>query len=131
MNSTSCLHLQTFRSHAAIVSENPLFSLFPIEKPKFPCRKIGQGQPRVTIYTNFVELESPMLHAKFQHHRTSGSGEEDFQKVFTIYGRGGHLDHVTWTIYTNLGYPFPMRIHIKLGFVPKSGARVCTRGGFP
>ena len=40
--------------------------------------KIGQGQPRVIIYINFVELESPMLHARFQDHRTSGSGEEDF-----------------------------------------------------
>ena len=36
--------------------------------------KIGQGQPRVIIYINIVELESPMLHAKF----TSGSEEEDF-----------------------------------------------------
>ena len=40
--------------------------------------KLGQGHPRVIIYINFVELESPMLHAKFQDHRTSGSGEEDF-----------------------------------------------------
>ena len=40
--------------------------------------KMGQGQPRVIIYINFVELESPMLHAKFQDHRTSVSGEEDF-----------------------------------------------------
>ena len=40
--------------------------------------KIGQGQPRVIIYINFVQLESPMLHTKFQDHRTSGSGEEDF-----------------------------------------------------
>ena len=31
------------------------------------------------MYTNFVELESHMLHAKFQDHRTSGSGEEDFK----------------------------------------------------
>ena len=38
--------------------------------------KIGQGQPRVIIYMNFVELESPMLHAKFQDHRNSGSGED-------------------------------------------------------
>ena len=38
-------------------------------------------QPRVIIYINFVELESPMLHAKFQDHRTSGSGEEDFLRV--------------------------------------------------
>ena len=33
---------------------------------------------KVIIYINFVELESPMLHAKFQDHGTSGSGEEDF-----------------------------------------------------
>ena len=32
--SINCLHLTTFRSQAAIVSENPLFSLFPIKKPK-------------------------------------------------------------------------------------------------
>ena len=36
LNSNSYLHLPAFMSHAAIVSENPLFSLFPIEKPKFP-----------------------------------------------------------------------------------------------
>ena len=36
MKSISCLYLQTFRSQASIVSENPLFSLFPIEKPMFP-----------------------------------------------------------------------------------------------
>ena len=29
-------------------------------------------------HINFVELESPMLHAKFQDHRTYGSEEEDF-----------------------------------------------------
>ena len=38
--------------------------------------KIGQSQPRVIIYINFVELESPMLNAKFQDHRTSGFGED-------------------------------------------------------
>ena len=35
-----------------------------------------------------------MLHAKFQDHRTSGSGE-DVQRFFTIYAVGGHLSHVT------------------------------------
>ena len=43
-----------------------------------PCRKIGQGRPRVMIYTDFVELHSQMLHTKFQIHRPSGSEEEDF-----------------------------------------------------
>ena len=43
-----------------------------------------------------------MLHAKFRgNHRTSGSGEEDFFKVFNAYGHGGHLGHGTWTIYIN------------------------------
>ena len=39
-----------------------------------------------------------MLHAKFQDHRTFGSGEESF----TIYGHCGHIGHVTETIFTNL-----------------------------
>ena len=30
------------------------------------------------IYIYFVELEPAMLHLKFQDHRTSGSGEDDF-----------------------------------------------------
>ena len=47
------------------------------------------------IYINFVEL-----HAKLQNHRPSGSGEEDFFKVFAIYSHCGHLGHVTLTIYT-------------------------------
>ena len=34
--SIRCLLLLTFRSVAANVSENPLFTLFPIEKPKLP-----------------------------------------------------------------------------------------------
>ena len=59
-----------------------------------------------------------MLHAKFQDHRFV---RRIFLKVLTIYGRGGHLDHVTWTIYTNLGSPFPRRLHIKFGFDWPSG----------
>ena len=44
-------------------------------------------------FINFVDLKSLMLRAKFQDHQTSGS-EKDFN-VFTIYGYGGHLGHVT------------------------------------
>ena len=64
-----------------------------------------------------------MLHAKFQGHRTSGSGEEDFFKVFTIYGHGSHLGHVTWTIYINFLSHFPRRHHIKFCFDWPSGSR--------
>ena len=64
-----------------------------------------------------------MLHAKFQDHRTSGSGGEYFFKVFAIYGHGGHLGHVTWTFYINFRSSFPRRLHIKFGFDWPSGFR--------
>ena len=36
-----------------------------------------------------------MLHTKFQGYWSTGSGEEDFLRFFTIYGHGGHVGHVT------------------------------------
>ena len=48
-----------------------------------------------------------MLHAKFQDYRILGSGE-DFLQVFTIYGHGSHLGHVTKTLFfVNLCPPLP------------------------
>ena len=47
--------------------------------------------------------------------------EKKILKVFTIYGRGGHLGHVTWNIYINFGSPFLRRLHIKFGFDLPSG----------
>ena len=64
-----------------------------------------------------------MLHTKFSGIRPAGSGEEDFWSDFTIYGYGGHLGHVTWTVYTNFRSPFPKRLHIKFGFDWPSGFR--------
>ena len=68
------------------------------------------------IYTNFVDLRSLMLHAKFQNHRPSGSEEEDFEKNFAIYSHGSHLGHVTLTIYINFHFLFLRMLHIKFGF---------------
>ena len=42
------------------------------------------------MYINFVELESPMLHVKFQDHRTSGS-EEDFYRFLPYMGMAAIL----------------------------------------
>ena len=44
-----------------------------------------------------------MLHTKSQGHRPSGSGDEDFKRVFAIYGHGGHLGHVTKIFCINFG----------------------------
>ena len=64
-----------------------------------------------------------MLHTKSQGHRPSGSGEEDFQRVFTIYGRGGHLGHVTRTICTIFRSGVPRSLHMKFEFNWSSGFR--------
>ena len=49
------------------------------------------------------------------------SGEEDFWWVFTIYGRGGQLGHVTQTLQTNFRSPIPLRLHMKFGSDRPSG----------
>ena len=62
-----------------------------------------------------------MLHTKFCKNRPAGSGKEDFCRVFTIYGRGGHLGQVTLTIYINFRSPSQRRLHIKFGFDRPNG----------
>ena len=44
-------------------------------------------------------------------------------KVFAIYSHGGHLGHVTLTIYANVHSLFLRMLHIKFGFDWPSGFR--------
>ena len=55
-----------------------------------------------------------MLHTKFRRNRPVGSGE-DFLMVFTIYGRGGHLGHVTSVMSSDFHFPVPESFHTKFG----------------
>ena len=55
-----------------------------------------------------------MLHTKFRGNRPAGSGE-DFLRVFTIYGRGGHLGHVTGIMSSDIHYLVPKSFHKKFG----------------
>ena len=65
-----------------------------------PCRKLGQDHHRVIIYVlivgllcympRFVEIDPPVP-----------------ESVFTIYGQGSHIGHVTTCIiYVHIGSPF-------------------------
>ena len=45
-----------------------------------------------------------MLHTKFLGNQPAVSGEEDFLRVFTIYGRGDHLGHVTSIMSSDFHY---------------------------
>ena len=55
-----------------------------------------------------------MLHTKFRGNLPAGSGE-DFLRVFTIYGRGGHLGHVTSIMLINFHSLTPESFHTKFG----------------
>ena len=54
-----------------------------------------------------------MLHTKFHVNRPAGSG--DFLRVSTIYGRGGHLGHVTSIITSDFYFLVPESFHTKFG----------------
>ena len=54
-----------------------------------------------------------MLHTKFRGNRPARSREEDFCRVFTIYGRGGHLVHVTSIMLINFHFLVPESFHTK------------------
>ena len=47
---------------------------------------------------------------------TSWVWRRRFLKVFTIYGSGSHLGHVTQNIWTNFHPNIPWRLHMKFGF---------------
>ena len=56
-----------------------------------------------------------MLHTKFHRNRPAGSTEEDFLRVFTIYGRGCHLGHVTNIISSDFHFCVPESLHTQFG----------------
>ena len=55
-----------------------------------------------------------MLQTKFRGNRPARSGE-DFLRVFTIYGRGGHLGHVTSIMSSDFHFLVPESFHAKFG----------------
>ena len=56
-----------------------------------------------------------MLHTKFCGNQPARFGEEDFLRVFIIYGHGGHLGHVTSMISTDFHLLVLESFHTKFG----------------
>ena len=67
-----------------------------------------------------------MLHAKFQNHNLLAL-KKKILKISVIYSHGGHLDHVTMTIYANFHSLFMGMLHIKFGFDCPCGFREHVR----
>ena len=82
-------------------------------RPAIPTApKCGFGRISV-LERRYDGQEAPMLHTKFCENRPAGSGEEDFRRVFTIYGRGGHLGHVTSIMLSDFHFFVPESFHTK------------------
>ena len=62
-----------------------------------------------------------MLHTKSQGHCSFGSREDDTFRGFKIYGRGGHLGHVTRTICIDFGQLIIRSLRMKFEFNWLSG----------
>ena len=56
-----------------------------------------------------------MLHTMFQGYGYFGSGEETF-KVFTRYGHGSHVGHVTQLIGINFHFLFSVKLSYAFWF---------------
>ena len=56
-----------------------------------------------------------MLNTKFRGNRPAGSTEEDFRWIFTIYGRVGHLGHVTSIMLSDFHFLVSESFHTKFG----------------
>ena len=56
-----------------------------------------------------------MLHTKIRGNRPAVSIEEDFRRIFTIYGRIGHLGHVTSIMSSDFHFLVPESFHTKFG----------------
>ena len=56
-----------------------------------------------------------MLHTKFRGNRPAGSTEENFRRIFTIYGHVGHLGYVTSIMLSDFHFLVPESFHTKFG----------------
>ena len=61
-----------------------------------------------------------MLHTKIRGNRSVGSGEEDFQRVFTMYGHGGPLGIVTSIMSSDFHFLVPESFHKTFDTHPQS-----------
>ena len=56
-----------------------------------------------------------MQNTKFRGNWPADSTEEDFQRIFTIYGRVGHFGHVTSIMLSDFHFPVPESFDTKFG----------------
>ena len=99
INPISCLNLSTFSSQAAIVLKNPLFSLFPIQKPKFQNLTLLLSRSRSTqvhhLYKTMMGWSPGSYIPSFMESSPLVPEKKNFEGFVPYMGCGGHLGLVT------------------------------------
>ena len=81
MYSVNYLYQLSVQRLHLVSTKSSVFKYFPYKRIREqigPCCKIGQGQPRITIWSNSVGPDSLMLYTKFECHPPAGFREKDF-----------------------------------------------------
>ena len=87
-----------------------------IRKQIWPCHKTVQGQPVSSFFYKFGCTRVPDHVYHVSKSSASWFRRRLFLKVFTIYGPGRHLGHVTRNIWTYFHPNIHWRLHMKFGF---------------
>ena len=91
--------------------------------------------PTGTILSILYREVPRMLPAKYQPNPPGGSGEEDFWKVFTIFGHGSHLEFQIKTILAIFLFPqcldatYEIWLHLAQWFQRRSRLKVWMDDG--
>ena len=105
------------------IQKNQLLKKIPfkcIRKQIWPWRLVGQGQPRIIIWTNLVGPHIPNATYQVPRSLASWFWRRRFLKDLIIYGCGRH---VTRTIWTNFRSRVLRSLHMKFVFNWSSGFR--------
>ena len=103
INSISCLHLPTFRSHVGIVYKKSTVITFSNRKAYVTKMTLPQNRSWSTqghhlkklLWAGITDVAYQMSWKSVNCFRRRGS-----LVLFTIFGRGGHLGHVTQMLRT-------------------------------
>ena len=103
---------------------NHILTIFPIQMHWRPMLTLPRNSSRSSQGHDLHKFcRTPLLDASCQVSKSKAFlfWSRRVLKVFAIYRHGGHLGHVTWTIYINFRSPFLRMLHMKFGFDCPSG----------
>ena len=115
--SISCMHVPSFRSQAAKVSEKSIVFTFTYRRAYVTQFDIVVKQVKVNPGLSFeqtISNPSPQCYIPSFVEISPLVLEKIFLNIFTIYGRGGHLGNLTSNILITFSFPCTLKLTCKI-----------------